>query len=272
MLYWFALLALASALCYSRRMSASIHLDATLFSGQTFAWSKQDGVYQAVVGRQLVCFTEKTFDPLLAQNGALRRYFDMDWEYGRAESYLSSLDPHLARAIQAYKGLHILNQDPWEVLMGFLLSQNNNIKRIRGMYELLSKHFGTHVEGPWYAFPRQEQLMNVSEQDLRQLGMGFRAPYLLDAIQNHALLQAIPDLGDEEAYRALQTIRGVGPKVALCILAFAFHRQQAFPLDTWMLKVMKTRYPGRDASYFAPYAALAQQYLFHFERTQGGRL
>ncbi len=157
-------------------MSASIDLDATLFSGQTFAWSKQDGVYQAVVGRQLVCFTEKTFDPLLAQNGALRRYFDMDWEYGRAESYLSSLDPHLARAIQAYKGLHILNQDPWEVLMGFLLSQNNNIKRIRGMYELLSKHFGTHVEGPWYAFPRPEQLMNVSEQDSRQLVWDFEHP------------------------------------------------------------------------------------------------
>lgn len=233
---------------------------------------KQNGVYEAVVDKNLVSFTPESFDSLLQKHEALRHYFDMDWEYGKAESYLACLDDHLARAVKAFKGLHILNQDPWEVLMAFLLSQNNNIKRIRSMYERLSQELGTHVEGVWYAFPRPQELLGISESDLRRLGMGFRAPYLLDAIQNHEVLSGIADLGDDEASRALQTIRGVGPKVASCILAFAYHRRQAFPLDTWMLKVMQKHYPGRDASYFAPYAALAQQYLFHYERTQGGLL
>lgn len=251
-------------------MNTPIHLDSTLFSGQTFAWVKQNGVYEAVVDKNLVSFSEESFDSMLEKHAALRHYFDMDWEYGKAEAYLASLDVHLARAIKTCKGLHILNQDPWEVLMAFLLSQNNNIKRIRSMYERLSKELGSHVEGSWYAFPRPQELLGISERDLRSLGVGFRAPYLLDAIQNHEVLSGIPDLNDDKALRALQTIRGVGAKVASCVLAFAYHRQQAFPLDTWMLKVMKKHYPGRDASYFAPYAALAQQYLFHYERTQGG--
>ena len=253
-------------------MSASIHLKATLFSGQCFAWSEEDGIYQAVLNQQLVGFTEDTFDSVVSSHAQLLHYFDMDWEYEKALSYLCSLDEHLSVAIKSFRGIHILNQDPWEVLMSFLLSQNNNIKRIRSMYANLSEEYGTHVEGPWYAFPRPQQLQGVSESDLRALGMGFRAPYLLDAIQNHTILQTIPSLSDEKASEALQTIKGVGPKVALCILAFAYHRQQAFPLDTWMLRVMENRYPGRDASYFAPYAALAQQYLFHYERSQGGRL
>jgi N-glycosylase/DNA lyase len=75
---------------------------------------------------------------------------------------------------------------------GFLLSQNNNIKRIRSMYERLSKELGSHVEGSWYAFPRPQELLGISERDLRSLGMGFRAPYLLDAIQNHEVLSGIP--------------------------------------------------------------------------------
>lgn len=253
-------------------MSASIHLKATLFSGQSFAWTEQDGLYTAVLNQQLVRFTEDSFDALVAHNQEVNHYFDMDWEYGMAQSYLHALDLHLAKAIESFRGIHILNQDPWEVLMSFLLSQNNNIKRIRSMYATLSRSFGTHIEGTWYAFPRPEQLQGASEQELRDLGMGFRAPYLLDAIRNHAVLKAVPSLSDEMAAKALQTIKGVGPKVALCILAFAYHRQEAFPLDTWMLKVMANRYPGRDASYFSPYAALAQQYLFHYERTLGGSL
>ena len=252
-------------------MSASIHLEATLFSGQSFAWTQQDGIYQAVLNQELVSFTEESFYSVVSSNLQLRHYFDMDWEYEKALSHLSSLDGHLSEAIQSYRGIHILNQDPWEVLMSFLLSQNNNIKRIRSMYQKLSEVYGAHIEGPWYAFPRPQHLQGVTQRELRALGMGFRAPYLLDAIQNHAILAGIPLLSDQKASEELQTIKGVGPKVALCILAFAYHRQQAFPLDTWMLKVMKTYYPGRDASYFAPYAALAQQYLFHYERTQGGR-
>ncbi|MFA6731316.1 MAG: DNA glycosylase [Sphaerochaeta sp.] len=246
-----------------------INLEQTLFCGQTFAWTKTGSLYEAVLFGRVIRFEEKDFASVVAKDPELAAYFDLDWEYGNAQAYLSALDPHLASCIRSYAGLHLLNQDPWEVLISFLLSQNNNIKRIRAMYRALSQRYGSEVEPGQFAFPTPRQLSEATEEDLRSLGMGFRAPYLLDAIRSHALLDEVPHHATQEAAKLLMTIRGVGPKVAACILVFAFHRMDAFPLDTWMLKVMRNRYPGKDATYFAPYAALAQQYLFHAERLGG---
>ncbi|NBK21563.1 MAG: DNA lyase [Spirochaetia bacterium] len=247
-----------------------INLEQTLFCGQSFAWTKTGSLYEAVLFGRCIRLDEQNFASVVADDPELAAYFDMDWEYAKAQSYLSSLDPYLASCITRYEGLHLLNQDPWEVLISFLLSQNNNIKRIRSMYQTLCCTYGSEVATQKFAFPSPQQLEMATEAELRALGMGFRAPYLLDAIRYHALLDEIPNLSTEKAATHLMTIKGVGPKVAACILVFAFHRMDAFPLDTWMLKVMKSRYPGKDASFFEPYAALAQQYLFHAERLGGG--
>ncbi len=248
----------------------SINLENTLFCGQTFAWSKQGEVFQAIVDGRVIEIDETNFPSTIAHDSKLRQYFDMDYEYENAESILSERDPYLASCIKDYGSIHILNQDPWEVLMSFLLSQNNNIKRITSMYKRLSETYGKQLDANHYTFPRPEELLVVTEADFRKLGMGFRAPYLVDAVANHQLLQDIPSLDFSSAMQHLKIIKGVGDKVASCILLFAYHRMEAFPLDTWMLKVMKARYPSKDATFFAPYAALAQQYLFHGERTSKG--
>ncbi len=243
-----------------------INLEQTLFCGQTFAWTRTGSRYEAVLFGRMIRFDEQDFASVVAADPQLATYFDLGWEYEKAQAYLSALDPHLASCIRSYAGLHLLNQDPWEVLISFLLSQNNNIKRIRTMYRTLCRTYGSEVEPQHFAFPTPEQLSTTTEEELRSLGMGFRAPYLLDAIAHASLLDDVNQCSTEDAAKLLMTIKGVGPKVAACILVFAFHRMEAFPLDTWMLKVMRSRYPGKDSSYFAPYAALAQQYLFHAER------
>lgn len=246
------------------------HIDllATLFCGQCFGWKEEQGVFQSVVNGRLVTFTEDTFLATLAGNGDLIRYFDMDGEYEMAKAHLRKLDPTMAKAVDRFAGLHILNQDPWEVLVCFILSQNNNIARIRQMYCRLTEAYGSPVGAGWHSFPTAEQVQDVTEEDLRRLGMGFRAPYLMDAIVKNSLLEEIPSLAFDEALHHLMTIRGVGPKVGQCILLYGFHRMEAFPMDTWMKKIMLRWYPTKDSRYFAPYAGLAQQYLFHYARTE----
>lgn len=246
-----------------------IDLHATLFCGQCFGWQEEGGVFQSVVHGKHVQFAEETFLATVAKDAALARYFDLDGGYEEANEYLSLLDPRLGSAVRMYGGLRILNQDPFEVLICFILSQNNNIARIRQMYAKLAQQYGTALGGSLYAFPLASEMVEASEEELRRLGMGFRAPYLVDAIRKHAILEQAPSLGFSEALDLLMTIRGVGPKVGHCILLYAFHRMEAFPMDTWMQKVMTHWYPGKDSTYFAPYAGLAQQYLFHYARTEG---
>lgn len=246
-----------------------INMEATLFCGQTFAWYKEGAAYHAVLQARHIVIPLENALPTILDDPLLFHYFDMGWEYEKAERHLSNLDPHLFRLLAQYRSIHILNQDPWEVLISFLLSQNNNIKRIRSMYTTLSKRYGDEVDESVFAFPRVDQVSGVDETTFRELGMGFRAPYLISAIEHAGVLDRIPSLEYLQAKELLKEIRGVGEKVASCILLFGFHHMEAFPLDTWMLKVMKRYYPEKDASYFAPYAALAQQYLFHGERMGG---
>lgn len=246
-----------------------IDLHATLFCGQCFGWREDQGVFQSVVHGSFVQFTEKTFLSAIANNAELARYFDVHGGYAEANRHLSLLNPKLSSAVRMFGGLHILNQDPFEVLICFILSQNNNIARIRQMYTRLSQTYGKEVLDTWHAFPFASEMGHATEGDLRKLGMGFRAPYLIDAIQNHSLLEQIPSLDFDQALAKLMTIRGVGPKVGHCILLYAFHRMEAFPMDTWMKKVMASWFPGKDSTYFAPYAGIAQQYLFHYARTEG---
>jgi len=257
-------------LCYSRNMKDyPIDLQATLFCGQCFGWQEEDGVFQSVVQGKHVQFTRETFLSTIANDDRLAHYFDMDGGYLEANAHLTLLDPKLMLAVTKFGGLHILNQDPFEVLICYILSQNNNIARIRQMYTRLAQTYGTAVCDTLHAFPTASQMEEATEEDLRKLGMGFRAPYMVDAIHKHALLEQVPSLDFEKALELLMTIRGVGPKVGACILLYAFHRMEAFPMDTWMQKVMAAWFPGKDSTYFAPYAGIAQQYLFHYARTEG---
>ena len=195
-------------------------------------------------------------------------YFDLDCDYAAIKRALCC-DPIMREATGYAPGIRVLKQDGWETLCTFIISQNNNIKRIRGIVERFCQLFGEERNGG-FDFPTAQRLASATPEDLAPLRAGFRAKYLLDAAQKVASaevdLSLIPQLPYEEASALLQKIHGVGPKVADCTLLFGFYRLEAFPLDVWMKRAMKTLYPHGLPSEILPYRGIAQQYLFHYSR------
>ncbi|MBQ0072127.1 MAG: DNA lyase [Spirochaetales bacterium] len=237
-----------------------------LIGGQTFSWTEEsEGVFRAVLNGHV--YRVKTMEDAL-EDPYLRAYFDLDYDYDCAREEIRRKDPVLKVAVEAVGKLRILKQDPWITTVSFILSQNNNIKRIKGLYDELSRHFGHEVEPGFFSFPSPEELARADEKTLRSLGVGFRAPYLLDAVEKHQILENVEFLPFDEALEQLERIKGIGPKVASCILIFGYGRREGFPMDTWMKQCMALYYPGKDSSYFAPYQALSQQYLFSYMRSK----
>jgi len=196
-------------------------------------------------------------------------YFDLQTDYAAIKAALSA-DETMRKACSYASGIRILRQDAWEALCTFIISQNNNIKRIRGIVERLCEYFGEPVEDG-FAFPTAERLAQCSLEDLAPLRSGFRAKYLLDAAKKVSCgtvnLSLIPSMSYEEAQAHLRQINGVGPKVADCALLFGFYRMDAFPMDVWMKRAMKMLYPNGLPETIRPYRGIAQQYLFHYSRT-----
>lgn len=195
-------------------------------------------------------------------------YFDLDCDYAAIKRALCC-DPIMREATGYAPGIRVLKQDGWETLCTFIISQNNNIKRIRGIVERFCQLFGEERNGG-FDFPTAQRLASATPEDLAPLRAGFRAKYLLDAAQKVASaevdLSLIPQLPYEKASALLQKIHGVGPKVADCTLLFGFYRLEAFPLDVWMKRAMKTLYPQGLPSEILLYRGIAQQYLFHYSR------
>ncbi len=243
------------------------NLRETLMGGQSFSWrEEEDGSYSAVLNEKVYrirSLEDAASDPFLYS------YFDLGYDYEAAKKAIAAKDYILREAVESTGTIRLLKQDHWIAAISFILSQNNNIKRITGLYNRLSAKYGHEVEPGRFSFPTPEELSAATEEELRALGTGFRAPFILDAVSKASLLDEIDDLSFDEAMAALQTIKGIGPKVASCILIFSYQRREGFPLDVWMKKVMKEYYPDKDPSYFHPYEALSQQYLFSWIRSKG---
>lgn len=200
-------------------------------------------------------------------------------------------DPPLRAAVRACYGLRLLRQEPWECLATFILSSTKRIGHIRRIVEALCRRFGEPVavppgEPPAFAFPSPEHLARQSELALRGCGMGFRAPYLLETARRVADgrfdLAGLGSLDLAAARARLCELPGVGPKIADCVLLFAYGFARAFPMDVWVARALQQLYfPGRRMrpaelrafaqTHFGPQAGYAQQYLFHFMRTRVGR-
>lgn len=243
-----------------------LKVENTLFCGQSFSWRHcEDNKYRAAINNKVYTVQEgqQNFEPFM------NHYLDNDYDYELALKEISKMDPILKTAIDECGEIHILNQDLWETTFGFILSQNNNIKRIEGLYDRMCRTFGKQIEDDYYTFPRPADFNDVTESDLRNLGVGFRASYLLDAIKRSDDILSIKDETDANADKILQATRGIGPKVSACIRLFGLHNLEVFPKDVWIKKVMKTWFPGKDEFFFEPYQGLAQQYLFLYARTKG---
>lgn len=241
------------------------NLRETLLGGQSFSWSEEDGVFTAVLDERVIRLSsleDARDDPFLYD------YLDLGYDYEEAREDLRRHDSILREAVDSTGLIRILHQDPWVTTVSFILSQNNNIKRITGLYRRLSEKYGHEVAPGYYSFPSPEELSKATETDLRALGTGFRAPFIIDAVRNADILKGLDGLSFDAAMDRLQLIKGIGPKVASCILIFAYQRREGFPMDVWMRRVMRECYPGKDSSYFHPYEALSQQYLFSWARAK----
>ena len=246
-------------------------LTATLECGQCFRWDKQpDGSYRGIAGRRVLCITENHLEEA-GKDPFWRVYFDLDRDYAAIRDELAQVDPILAKAAAFAPGIRILQQDPWEALCSFIISQNNNIPRIKGIVARLCQAFGEKTASGILCFPTPDRLARENEEALACLRCGFRARYILDAARKVAGgqidLESLRTQPLAKAREQLMTIVGVGPKVADCALLYGLHRLDAFPMDVWMKRAMKEWFPGKQPEDFGPYAGIAQQYLFHYIRT-----
>lgn len=197
-------------------------------------------------------------------------YFDLDRDYGGIINGFSS-DAHLFAAARAGSGIRIFRQDPFETLISFIISQNNNIPRIKKIIAALCRTLGAEISEGVYDFPDAEAIAAAGTDGLTPIRAGFRAKYIIDAAEKTVNGEIDPyalcDMDYEDALAALKTIKGVGDKVANCVLLFGCGFYNAFPVDVWVKKVIGKYYgDGFDPKAFGANAGIAQQYLFNYER------
>ena len=248
----------------------------TLDCGQAFRWVKQDdGTFKGIAGGKAV--TIGIDGDKIIIDGAdegdeqfWRHYLDLDLDYGSIRKSLSQMHPILNEAAQFAPGIRILNQDPWEALCSFIISQNNNIPRIKGIVERLCQSFGDEISEGCYSFPTADRIAALEPEELQPIRAGFRARYIIDGARKVADgqtdLERIRNMEINAARSELMKITGVGIKVADCTLLYGLHRLDCFPLDVWMKRAMGTLLPDIQPEYFGEYAGIAQQYIFHYSR------
>ena len=207
-------------------------------------------------------------------NSVWRHFLDLDTDYAAIIKSFAD-DNTLYEAANFASGIRILKQDKWEALCSFIISQNNNIPRIKGIIENMSAKFGKEIyrdgDRSYYSFPTAKALYDAGEDEIFALKTGFRAKYIFDAAKrvcdNPFFLTEVAGLDTESASEKLQLIKGVGKKVAACTLLFGFERYDCFPIDVWVKRILETYYPGERSPHFdGEYAGVAQQYLFYYER------
>ena len=271
-------------------------LVATLACGQAFRWREREGWWPGVIAGRWVRLRQteegivfQTATPL-TDDVPLRHYLQTEIDFA---SVLASFpdDEPMRAATAACRGLRLLRQEPWECLASFILSSTKQIVQIQQIVALLCERFGARLavppgHEPMFDFPSVERIAACTEQELRDCKMGFRAPNLLRTakmiVADEVNLHRLHTLTVEEARAELLKFPGVGNKIANCVLLFAYGFQQAFPVDVWVMKALRELYfPKRrvsekriarfTATHFGPNAGYAQQYLFHYMRTRGGR-
>ena len=252
---------------------SDLDLDETLDCGQAFRWKKIDSDYDCTyegyfINDYLRISQTKKGEFIFHdtdENTFISKwldYFDFNTDYSELKRQFSE-DETLSKACKFASGIRLLKQDSWECLVSFIISQNNNIPRIKGIIDRLCDHYGGE-------FPAPQQLAKETPDSLAYLRSGFRAKYIADAAHRTAEgitdLAAIAKMPIDEARTELKKILGVGPKVAECVLLFGMYRTEAFPIDVWIKRVLAEYYPDGFPSFAAQDAGIAQQYLFHYIR------
>lgn len=202
-------------------------------------------------------------------DGFWAHYFDLSEDYAAIRKTVKQ-DPFMERAAEAGKGIRILNQDPWEMLISFIISQRKSIPAIRSCIEKICENFGEKMDG-FYAFPTPEALVKADTEVLKYCGVGYRLEYIKDAARRvlcgETDIEGLKSLSDEKLKEHLLEIKGVGNKVADCVMLFGFHRTGASPVDVWVKKIIDEDYNGTDPfPKYGKYAGIMQQYAFFYKR------
>ena len=264
--------------------------------GQCFRWNKQDdGSYTGIFKENVVNVKKENnriiFKGICKENikEECIDYFDLDTDYDNIKNKLSNVDDYLKTSIKYGEGIRILNQDLWETLISFIISANNNIPRIKGIIERISKKYGKKIvwnNNEYYTFPTPKELSKASVEDLRNLGLGFRDVRVYETTriinENPNKLNELEDEKDVNRLREeLLEFPGVGPKVADCVMLFStLKRLEVFPIDVWVRRVMNELYIKNEdetkinkkeieqlaKTKYGNLAGIAQQYLFYWRR------
>ena len=256
-------------------------------SGQCFRWEMTEpDTCRIIAGRS--CLTmqavEEGFYALDCSRQAFedfwKNYFDLEEDYGRIRAMIDpEEDPFLFRAAEEEKGIRILRQDPWEMLITFIISQNRNIPAIRRSVELLSESCGEKMSDSrgrtYYAFPKPEAVAMLTETELKACRLGYRCKYVRAAskavLEGEIDLESLKNAEEDPAIKALTGLYGVGVKVASCVSLFGLHHTDAFPVDVWVRRILKEQYPeGYPFERYSPYNGIFQQYMFAYYRHSFG--
>lgn len=266
-----------------------INLENTINSGQVFLWKKQDKFWYGVNGQDVLRIDE---------SGQIQSYQNDKIDFFRRKDNLEKIIKSISKdkitkfAVRKYLGLRLLRQDPFQCFISFIVSSNSNIQKIKSNLENLSEKFGAKIEfdkKTFHMFPESKAIANSTIEEINDCGLGYRSKYVLEAskmIESKRIeLEDLKKCSYHEAKEIIQSVPGVGSKVADCILLFSLDKIEAFPLDRWMIRVLEKHYfdkfrletrsitekqyqllHEKIIDYFGPYAGYAQQFLFKMER------
>lgn len=260
------------------RLASTSELDIvkTFECGQCFRWNMDEqGVYRGVAMGKAAELWNDGGEVYISTDAPLEMwidYFDLRRDYREMSRFDGG--EYLDKCVEYGMGIRILNQEPWEALCSFIISQCNNITRIKGIVEKLCRLFGDEIEFAgenYYSFPQPERLALLTPDDLAPLRSGYRAPYIIKAAQ--AIVNGDIDLDSlitcsySEAKKTLLSLTGVGEKVANCVVLFGLRHMEGFPIDVWIKRALKEHFPPDfKPESLGEYAGLAQQYIFYYAR------
>ena len=267
----------------------SIDIDNSINSGQVFLWEKDGINWYGINGQDIL---------KINQNGAIKSILNLKINFFRKNDNIQEIirsiskDKTVKKAVKEYEGLRIFKQEPFQCMISFIISSNSNIQKIKNSLEKITKKFGIKVtiqNKEFFLFPKPEKLANASIEEIKTCGVGYRAPFIKQASKMIILkkinFEYLEKCNYEEAKKNICLIPGIGNKVADCILLFSLNKLEAFPLDTWMIKILEKYYSNefkietktittkqydilheKIVNYFGPYCGYAQQFLFKMER------
>ena len=253
-------------------------LQRTFNCGQCFRWDMKDGRWQGFAGMYpcwiwmenqdmyVQCLVDVTDERRFAEY--LYHYLGLDMDYAQLKKQFAQ-DETMKKAIEYAPGIRVLNQPFFETLLTFIISRNNNIPRIKKIVDAMAATYGTKV-GEMYAFPTAQQLKDVTVEQYNELRMGFRSKYIFDAVtkilSGEVDEKTIKEMDYPQAQKYIMQVKGVGPKVADCVLLFSCEQYESFPKDVWINRALAQMFPQGLPECIKGLEGIAQQYIFHYAR------